>query len=581
MFGDGSRRGGGRPESSHSRLATRSLLLLLLVWPLLVLAGSPNAAGIASANHQATQAGFEILEQGGNAFDAAVAVSAALSVVEPESSGLGGGGFFLLHRASDGKSTFIDAREAAPMAATRDMYLDAAGNALRERSTLGALAAAIPGLPAGLVLVAERYGKLPLKQSLAPAIRLARDGFVWSAKNSAMIGYRTRQLAESPAAAKIYLRRGKPPAVGDRIRNPDIARVLERIANEGHRGFYEGKTARALVDGVRAAGGIWTAEDLTRYRAVEREPLRFEYRGQTILTAPPPSSGGIALVGLFQILSGFPLADYSRVQRLHVEIEAMRRVFRDRAIYLGDPDFVAVPMEMLLSPWYAAGLRASIHTGKATPSDSLPGISATDEGTDTTHFSIIDTQGNIAAVTQTVNLPFGATVMAPGTGLMLNNEMDDFSVKPGIPNAFGLLGGDANAIEPGKRPLSSMTPTILLGEDRIAALGSPGGSRIITMVFQGLSMVLDGSSAGDAVAAPRIHHQYQPDSVSTEPGALSAEESEALTARGFTLTPAERPWGNMQVVVWERNTGKVEAASDPRWKGVGGGESRDRGLIFR
>jgi gamma-glutamyltranspeptidase/glutathione hydrolase len=562
-------------------LATGNLLLVLLVWPLFVLAETPNSAGIASANHQATRAGFEILEQGGNAFDAAVAVSAALSVVEPESSGLGGGGFFLLHRASDGKSVFIDAREAAPMAATRDMFLDAAGNAQRERSTLGALAAAIPGLPAGLVLVAERYGKLPLKQSLAPAIKLARDGFIWSAKNSAMIGYRTRQLTESPAAAKVYLRRGKPPAVGDRVRNPDIARVLERLAQDGHRGFYEGKTARSLVAGVRAAGGIWTAEDLTRYRAIEREPLRFQYRGQTILTAPPPSSGGIALVGMFQILSGFPIAEYDRVQRLHVEIEAMRRVYRDRAIYLGDPDFVDVPVDMLLSPYYAAGLRASIHTGKATPSDALPGISANQEGTDTTHFSIIDTDGNVAAVTQTVNLPFGATVMAPGTGLMLNNEMDDFSVKPGVPNAFGLIGFDANAIEAGKRPLSSMTPTILLGEERVAALGSPGGSRIITMVFQGLSMLLDGRTAAEVVAAPRVHHQYQPDSVSTEPGALTDAESPALAARGFTLTASERPWGNMQVVVWDRKTGLVEAASDPRWKGVGGGESRDRGMIFR
>lgn len=580
VTGKGGRRDGGLRKGAPRPIATATLLLLLL-WPLVVVSETPNAAGIASANHQATAAGFEILEQGGNAFDAAVAVSAALSVVEPESSGLGGGGFFLLHRASDGKAVFVDAREAAPLAATRDMYLDAQGNAQRERSTLGALAAAIPGLPAGLVLVAERYGKLPLKQSLAPAIKLARDGFVWSAKNSTMMGFRTKQLAASPAAAKVYLKGGKPPVEGDRVRNPDIARVLERLASDGHRGFYEGKTGKALVAGVRAAGGIWTAEDLTRYRAIEREPLRFEYRGQTIVTAPPPSSGGIALVGLFQILSGFPLADYDRVQRLHVEIESMRRVYRDRAIYLGDPDFVDLPMEMLLSPWYAAGLRASIHTGKATPSDALPGISASVEGTDTTHFSIIDTEGNIAAVTQTVNLPFGATVMAPGTGLMLNNEMDDFSVKPGIPNAFGLLGGDANAIEPGKRPLSSMTPTILLGDERVAALGSPGGSRIITMVFQGLSMILDGSSAADAVAAPRVHHQYQPDSVSTEPGALSAEESTALTARGFTLTAAERPWGNMQVVIWDRKTGKVEAASDPRWKGVGGGESRDRGMIFR
>lgn len=571
--------------SIHARLHSQALgaLALLLggLWTAALWADVPKAAGIASQNKQATAAGFEILEQGGNAFDAAVAVSAALGLVEPESSGLGGGGFFLLHRASDGKTVFIDAREAAPLAATRDMYLDAAGNPDRSRSVNGGLAAGIPGLPAGMVLVAERYGKLPLKQSLAPAIRLARKGFVWSAKNSAMIGFRAEQLSKSPAAAKLFLSSGKPPAVGDTLRNPDIARVLERLAEQGHQGFYAGTTAKTLVKGVRAAGGIWTEADLSRYRAVEREPLRFEYHGQQILTAPPPSSGGIALVGLFQILSGYPLADFDRVARLHVEIEAMRRVYRDRAIYLGDPDFVQMPLDMLLSPYYAAGLRASIHTGKATPSKALPGISATQEGNDTSHFSIIDADGNVAAVTQSVNLPFGAAIVAPGTGFVLNNEMDDFSVKPGVPNAFGLIGEDANAIEPGKRPLSSMTPTILLGDERVAAIGSPGGSRIITMVFQGLSMILDGSSAADAVAAPRIHHQYQPDSVSSEPGALSAEETAALTARGFTMTPAERPWGNLQIVVWDKRDGSVQAASDPRWKEVSGGESRDRGMIYR
>lgn len=572
--------------SIHARLQPRplgALALLLLggLWAAALWADVPKAAGIASQNKQATAAGFEILEQGGNAFDAAVAVSAALGVVEPESSGLGGGGFFLLQRASDGKTVFIDAREAAPLAATRDMYLDAAGNPDRSRSVNGGLAAGIPGLPAGLVLVAQRYGKLPLKQSLAPAIRLARKGFVWSAKNAAMIGFRAEQLGKSPAAAKLFLKGGKPPAIGDRVRNPDYAKVLERIAEHGHPGYYEGATAKALVSGVRAAGGIWTEADLSRYQAVEREPLRFEYRGQQILTAPPPSSGGVALVELFQILSGYPLGDFDRVARLHVEIEAMRRVYRDRAIYLGDPDFVQMPLDMLLSPYYAAGLRASIHTGKATPSNALPGISATQEGNDTSHFSIIDADGNVAAVTQSVNLPFGAAIVAPGTGFVLNNEMDDFSVKPGVPNAFGLIGEDANAIEPGKRPLSSMTPTILLGDERVAAIGSPGGSRIITMVFLGLSMILDGSTAADAVAAPRIHHQYQPDSVSSEPGALSAEETAALTARGFTLTPAERPWGNLQIVVWDKRDGSVEAASDPRWKDVSGGESRDRGMIYR
>lgn len=554
---------------------------LLLASAFASAADRPAAAGIASANRQATEAGFEILAKGGNAFDAAVAVSAALSVVEPESSGLGGGGFFLLHRASDGRAVFVDAREKAPLAATRDMYLDAAGNPQREKSVNGALAAGIPGLPAGLVLVAQRHGRLPLKDSLAPAIRLARKGWTWSDKNAAMIGFRVPQLQRSPAAAALFLRDGKPPQPGDRLRNRDIALVLEDLAEHGHAGFYEGRTAKLLVAGVRAAGGIWTPADLLQYRAIEREPLRFDYRGQTILTAPPPSSGGIALVGLFQILAGYPLAEWQRVPRLHVEIEAMRRVYRDRAIYLGDPDFVQMPMEMLLSPYYAAGLRASINTAKATPSAALPGISAGPEGSDTSHFSIIDAEGNIAAVTQSVNLPFGAAFVAPGTGFVLNNEMDDFSVKPGVPNAFGLIGEDANAIAPGKRPLSSMSPTILLGDERVAAIGTPGGSRIITMVFQGLSMLLDGKSAAEAVAAPRIHHQYQPDNIGIEPGALSAEETSALAARGYTVVPAENTWGNMQIVTWDRRTGAVEAASDPRWKTVGGGETRASDAVFR
>lgn len=559
------------------------LLLLLALAASCVHAGDtlPSAAGIASANKQATAAGFEILAQGGNAFDAAVAVSAALSVVEPESSGLGGGAFFLLYPAAGDGANFIDAREKAPLAASRDMYLDASGNPNRERSVNGPLASAIPGLPAALVVVAQRYGKLPLAQSLAPAIKLASKGFVWSAKNAAMIGWRTEQLKKSPAAAKIYLRAGKPPAVGDRVRNPDLAAVLTRLAKQGHAGFYAGATAQALVTGVRASGGIWTAQDLSDYQVVERTPLRFRYHEQEVLTAPPPSSGGVALAGMFNVLSGYPLTSVDRVQRLHLELEAMRRIYRDRAIYLGDPDFAQMPIEMLVSPYYAAGLRASINASKATPSDALPGISAGPEGSDTSHFSIIDTQGNVAAVTQSVNLPFGAAYVAPGTGLLLNNEMDDFSVKPGVPNAYGLVGDDANAIAPGKRPLSSMTPTILLGSERIAALGSPGGSRIITMVFQGLSALFEGKSAAETVGAPRIHHQYQPDSVSVEPGALSASESAELQARGYTVVPSDAPWGNMQVVIWDRRSGKVDAASDPRWKAVGGGESRSQTSIFR
>jgi gamma-glutamyltranspeptidase/glutathione hydrolase len=560
------------------------VLLALALWcacTLAVAAERPPAAAIASANKQATAAGFAVLEAGGNAFDAAVAVSAALGVVEPESSGLGGGGFFLLYRASDGKSVFVDARERAPMAATRDMYLDKDGVAVRERSINGPLASAIPGLPAGLVLVSKNYGRLPLAKSLAPAIGLARKGFLWSRKNETMLGVRTDQVAKSPAAAALFLKGGRVPKTGERIRNEAIAKVLEGIAREGFDGFYRGKLATTLVTGVRSKGGIWTKADLANYQAVEREPLRFTYHDQQIITAPPTSSGGIALLALFNIVEAYPLATFDRVQRRHVEIEAMRRVYRDRAIYLGDPDFVKMPLEMLSHPFYAAGLRASIRLDRATPSAALPGIDAQPQGTDTSHFSIIDADGNIAAVTQSVNLPFGSGFMVAGTGFMLNNEMDDFSTKPGVPNAFGLIGEDANAIAPGKRPLSSMTPTILLGDKRVAAIGSPGGSRIITMVFQGLSALLDGASAKDAVTAPRIHHQYLPDVVQIEPGALEPAEIAALQARGFTITPLAEPWGNMQAVLWDKQHNKIEAASDPRWKDVGGGDIKVIQAIYR
>lgn len=553
--------------------------LLLLFFPIVAAANKPDGAAIASANKQATAAGMEVLAAGGNAFDAAVAVSAALSVVEPESSGLGGGGFFLLYR-NDGNAVFVDAREKAPLGATRDMFLKADGSADRDKSVNGGLAAGIPGLPAGLVLVSEKYGRVPLEVALKPAIALAEKGFLWSEKNAAMIGWRTEKLAASKPAAKLFLPGGKAPAVGARIRNPDIARVLRALGKNGNQSFYDGPFAKRLVDGVRAAGGIWLLDDLRQYRAVEREPLRFDYRGQEIITAPPPSSGGIALLALFNILSGYDLPTMQRVPQVHLMVEAMRRVYRDRAVYLGDPDFVELPMEMLSSPHYAAGLRASIRADKATPSAMLPSVTLANEGTDTSHFSIIDAEGNIAAVTQSVNLPFGNALMVEGTGFMLNNEMDDFSVKPGVPNAFGLIGEDANAIEPGKRPLSSMTPTILVGKERIAALGAPGGSRIITQVFLGLSAILDGSRAADVVSRPRFHHQFEPDQISVEPGALSESEQRELEKRGFKVAPAERPWGNMQLVIWNLGDGSVEAASDPRWKNVGAG-STSEGSIYR
>jgi gamma-glutamyltranspeptidase / glutathione hydrolase len=534
-------------------------------------ASKPSEAAIASANKLATAAGIEVLKAGGNAFDAAVAVSAALSVVEPESSGLGGGAFALLHVAATNKQIFVDARERAPLSATRDMYLSKEGEPNRELSVNGPSAAAIPGLAAALEHVAKGYGNLPLSRSLQPAIRLAKQGFAWGDKNAAMQGFRVDVLKRFPASSVQFLRNGSAIAKGTKVKQADLARTLELIAKQGSAGFYAGELAEKLVSGVNAAGGKWQLKDLSDYKVVERVPLVFTFGTSQIVTSPPPSSGGIALAQMLQMLQGFDLAKQSKVARIHLIVEAMRRAYRDRAIYLGDPDFADVPIDLLMSPMYAAGLRASINPDKATPSDLLPGISMKAGGTDTTHFSIIDKDGNLVAWTQTVNLPFGNGFVAPGTGFLLNNEMDDFSVKPGVPNAFGLVGDDANAIEPGKRPLSSMTPTFLMSKDRTAVLGSPGGSRIITMVLISLMQLMDGASAIDAASAPRFHHQYLPDAISAEPGALTPEEIKALSARGFTVSPNERTWGNMQIVLWDKLTNEVSAGSDPRWKTVGGG----------
>jgi gamma-glutamyltranspeptidase / glutathione hydrolase len=360
------------------------------------------------------------------------------------------------------------------------------------------------------------------------------------------------------------------------MRNPDYARTLERLAREGTDGFYRGDTARTLVEGVRAAGGIWTLADLDGYRVVEREPVVVEHRGHRIVTAPPPSSGGVALAQILNILSGYDYPALERADRVHLLVEAMRRASRDRAIHLGDPDYVDVPLRLLTSRDYAAGLRAGIHPQRAMPSELLPGVATGVEPDDTSHFSIIDTDGNLVAVTQTVNLPYGNGFVVPGTGFVLNNEMDDFSVKPGVPNAFGLVGEDANAIEAGKRPLSSMTPSFLIGTDRVAVIGTPGGSRIITMVALGLIELMQGASAEAAVTQPRFHHQYLPDQLSAEPDAFDDAELKALVARGHRIDARDRGWGNMQVAVWDLATGEVQAASDPRWSGVGAGSTGER-----
>ena len=551
-------------------VATFILIACCLWWSTAPAHQTPGANAVASAHPLATAAGHKILDAGGNAFDAAIAVTAALAVAEPYGSGIGGGGFWLLHRQSDNHQVMIDGREKAPLAAHRDMYLDEQGEVVKNRSRIGPLAAGIPGTPAALVHLAERYGRLPLAQSLAPAIRAARDGFAVTEHYHRMAEFRLDTLRQDRETAAIFLADNQTPTPGHVIKQPDLARTLEAIAQHGTDGFYSGEIARQLVAGVRAAGGIWTEADLTQYNVVERQPIIGDYRGIRIVSAAPPSSGGIALVTMLNILAGYDLNPLSEVDRTHLIIEAMRRAYRDRAQYLGDSDFVQIPIERLTHPHYAAGLRAGIRPDSATPSAQLPGVQLNQAGRDTTHFSILDAQGNRVAATLSINFPFGAAFTPPGTGVLLNNEMDDFSAKPGVANAYGLVGAEANAIAPGKRPLSSMTPTFLESSDGIAILGTPGGSRIITMVLLGALEFAAGKPPTDWVSRGRFHHQFLPDAVQFETGGLSPELQTGLAEKGHQFKPVDRRYGNMHAILWDRRRGEVSAASDPR----GGGEAR-------
>jgi gamma-glutamyltranspeptidase/glutathione hydrolase len=527
----------------------------------------PSSAAVASAHPAATAAGREILEAGGNAFDAAIAVAAALAVVEPYSSGIGGGGFFLLHRAADDKNLMVDARETAPQAATHDMYLDETGEFVRERSLNGPLAAAIPGTPAGLVHLADHYGRLSLTQSLAPAVRLAADGFSVKARYHRMAGFRQSALAAQPGAATIFLGDDGSAELGEIIKQPDLANTLRVLGEQGAAGFYAGEIAERLGAGVRMGGGIWTLQDLADYAVVEREPIVINYRGIRITSAPPPSSGGIVMAEAFNILSEFDLAAMDINTRRHVVIEAMRRAYRDRAEYLGDPDHVVIPVAQLVSMSYAKELAADLSVDRATPSSDLRPIGAS-KGEDTTHFSVLDIHGNRVAATLSVNYPFGAAFVPEGTGVLLNNEMDDFSARPLTPNVYGLVGVGANAIAPGKRPLSSMTPTFLETEDKVGILGTPGGSRIISMVMIGILDFVAGNKPSSWVAAKRYHHQYLPDVVGFELNGLTSDEQRDLERRGHELKESSRNYGNMHAILWDRAKNEVDAASDPRGEGA-------------
>jgi gamma-glutamyltranspeptidase/glutathione hydrolase len=531
----------------------------------LPLSSHPDGSVIASAHYLATQAGKDVLSEGGNAFDAAVAVASTLGVVEPESSGIGGGGFFLIHVAKTNKDVFIDARETAPASVTAAEYLGADGKLDHGKALDGALAAGIPGEPAGWVYLAQHYGRLPLQKSLAPAIRIARDGFPVYPRMVSEYAERKDVMRRWPATVAVYEPNGRPLAERETMRQRDLSTTMQLLADRGDDGFYRGPVAARIVAAINAAGGHWTAGDLANYRVKLREPIHLRYRDWDIVTAPPPSSGGVAIAEMLNILSAWDLPKLDPAKRVHLIVEAMRRAYRDRTFYLGDPDFVAdMPLDRLLSPFYADGLRAGISPDRATPSAMLPGMPSPKVGPHTTHFSIIDAEGNEVSATMTVNTAYGSGMIAAGTGVLMNNEMDDFALQAGVPNAYGVMGFDANSVKPGKRPLSSMSPSFMRGRDREIVLGTPGGSRIITMVLLGILGFDQGLTPQQVVALPRFHHQYLPDEISIEPGALSPQIVKQLEAMGHKVTTRDDTWGNMQAVEWDRAGNTLSGGTDPR-----------------
>jgi len=533
--------------------------------------GSENKqAAIASAHPLATKAGFEILEQCGNAFDAAIAVSAALAVVEPSGSGLGGGGFWLLHRASDGFQTMIDGREVAPSAAHKDMYLNQKGEFDKRLSLDGALAAAIPGVPAALDHLNKKYGRLTLKQTLAPAIRYAKQGFEVTEHFQRLVNFRRDALSESADSRAIFLSsltNNQVPPLGTLIIQTQLAETLEHIALQGRDGFYRGEIAKKLVESVQQAGGIWTLKDLQNYQINERTPIRTTYKGYKITSAALPSSGGIVLTSMLNQLERLPLSASDPIQRKHLIVETMRRAYFDRSQYLGDSDFIHVPTQQLTSKSYAKKLASNIDINHVSNNKIQPANDSA-KGEDTTHFSIIDKQGNRVAATLSINYPFGSGFVAKGTGVLLNDEMDDFSAQAGSENVYGLIGNEANAIAANKRPLSSMTPTFIENDNHLMIIGTPGGSRIITMVLLGILDFIDGHNAEEIVSQPRFHHQFSPNKIQFESAGFSSEELDNIKQYGHEIELLNRQYGNMQVIIQTAMPHHLTAASDPRGEGL-------------
>jgi len=516
---------------------------------------------VVSAHRLASEAGVRILQAGGNAVDAAAAVGYALAVVDPCCGNLGGGGFMTIHLA-DGRETFINFRETAPAAASAGMYLDGDGRPIDELSRHGYLAVAVPGTVLGLDRAAAEYGRLPRTTLMAPAIGLARDGFVLSRADTDILDGKAERFGKDPAAAKIFLRPdGSRFEPGDRLVQADLAATLELIAKEGANAFYEGPIAAAVAKASAKNGGILTSRDFGEYTVTETAPLSCTYRSYLIVSAPPPSSGGATICEILNILEGYDMtaSGFRSARSVHLMVEAMRRGYRDRNANLGDPAFATNPLDRLLSKDYAASLRDEIEHGRGSPAVGQSGP----EKPETTHYSIVDGDGNAVAVTYTINGSFGADVVAPGTGFFLNNEMDDFTVKAGVPNLYGLVQGEANAIAPGKRPLSSMAPTLVEKDGRVVfVLGSPGGSRIITTVLETIMNIVDyGMGAQEAVDAPRLHYQGQPDQVYFEPPGLLPDTVKQLAEQGYRLIE-QRPWGAVELIGIAH--GRLFGASDRR-----------------
>lgn len=527
---------------------------------------------VTSQQEIASRVGAEILEAGGNAVDAAVATGFALAVVLPRAGNIGGGGFMLVHLAAENRVVALDYRETAPAAATRDMFLDGAGNVDIARVRDSHLASGVPGTVAGLAYALEHYGTMSLKEVLAPAIRLADEGFRVSYPMQVILERSRRRIEANAAARAVFFKKdGSGYQMGDILRQADLAWTLRQIAKEGPEAFYRGAVAKKIVAEMERGGGLITADDLAAYRVIERDPVRGTYRGYEIVSMPPPSSGGVHVIQILNVLEHFDLRGMGQgsARSIHIMAEAMRQAYADRSEHLGDPDFYDVPVDWLTSKAYAAETAAAIPLGRARKSSEVsPGAAPVHESFETTHFSVMDAAGNAVSSTYTLNLSYGSGIMVAGAGFFLNDEMDDFSAKPGVPNAYGLIGKEANAVGPAKRPLSSMTPTIVLRDGRPWMLvGAPGGSRIITEVLQAIVNGIDyGMNAAEAIEAPRVHHQWQPDLIIVEPG-ISPDTVAVLRGMGHQVVEAGNTYlmGGLQAVVYE--DGLFYGASDPRRPG--------------